>query len=205
MDPLAILGLIQLGTSILGGLNAQRAAEDQQRRMFAAMDAQAQAAIGAVNAATQLANRDFTGRLTPYYSALLGRSLQGARAEAGASGLINSGLATQAAADIRSQADAALMRDLANLDYQKMLPLLQAQSALANVYGQQAGMNAQLMQLYGQMGPDLSWLPILASARPDVLNRMFDFGRLFGGLFGGGGASGGTPGAPGDVIPSRFV
>lgn len=205
MDPLAILGLIQLGTSILGGLNAQRAAEEQQRRMYAAMDAQVKAAMNAVNAAAQLANRDFTGRLTPYYSVLLGRSLQGARADAGAAGLTNSGLALQAAADIRSQADASLMRDLANMDYQKMLPLLQAQGALANVYGQQVGAYGQLMQLYGQMGPDLSWLPMLAAAKPDVLARMFDFGGLFGSLFGGGGVGGGTPGAPGDTTNSTVV
>jgi hypothetical protein len=123
-----------------------------------------------------------------------GRSLQAARAAAGQAGLANSGLATAAAADISSQVQADLLKNLAQLDLQKIQPLLAAQTNLAQILGGQAQLQGQLMQTYGQMGPDLSWLPTLLSARPDLFNLNLS------GLFGSPSPSG-TPGRPYDLMP----
>jgi hypothetical protein len=123
-----------------------------------------------------------------------GRSLQAARAAAGQAGLANSGLATAAAADISSQVQADLLRNLAQLDFQKMQPLLAAQTNLAQILGNQAQLQGQLMDFYGKMGPDLSWLPTLISARPDLFN--INLGNLFGSP-----RPAGTPGAPFDLMP----
>jgi hypothetical protein len=146
--------------------------------MDAALSRQLEAALSAINTATQLANRDFTGRLSPYASLVEGRSLQAVRAAAGQAGLANSGLATAAAADISSQVQADLLRNLAQLDFQKIQPLLAAQTNLAQILGGQAQLQGQLMDYYGKMGPDLSWLPTLISARPDLFN--INLGSLFG-------------------------
>ncbi len=193
MDPLAILGLIQLGASIIGGLQAQQAADEQRRLMEANLERQLRAQESLVNLAAQLANKSYEGTLSPYYSALQGRALQSMRAVAGAAGLANSGIAQAAAADIGAQVNASLLRELAQLDREKVMPLLQAQSGLAQILGQQAGVRAGLMQEYSKMGPDLSWLPLLASTRPEILRQMFgwlDFSWL-GGLGGGSGSVGG--------------
>jgi hypothetical protein len=180
MDLLGILGLIQLGASLIGGFRAQQEAERRQALLDAALARQTEAALAAINTATQLANRDFTGRLSPYASLVEGRSLQAARAMAGQAGLANSGLAMAAAADISSQVQADLMRNLAQLDFQKIQPLLAAQTNLAQILGGQAQLQGQLMDYYGKMGPDLSWLPTLISARPDLFNINLNLGNLFG-------------------------
>jgi hypothetical protein len=92
------------------------------------------------------------------------------------------------------QAD--LLRNLAQLDFQKMQPLLAAQTNLAQILGGQAQLQGQLMQTYGQMGPDLSWLPTLLAARPDLFNFNLDLGNLFGTRRPTRG-----PGAPYDLMP----
>jgi len=194
MDLFGILGLIQLGASLIGGFRAQQEAERRQALIDAALARQLEAALSAINTATQLANRDFAGRLSPYASLVEGRSLQAARAAAGQAGLANSGLALAAAADISSQVQADLMRNLAQLDFQKMQPLLAAQTNLAQILGGQAQLQGQLMQTYGQMGPDLSWLPTLLAARPDLFN--FNLSGLFRSP-----RPSGTPGAPYDLMP----
>jgi len=194
MDLLGILGLIQLGASLIGGFRAQQEAERRQALLDAALARQVEAALSAINTATQLANRDFAGRLSPYASLVEGRSLQAARAVAGQAGLANSGLALAAAADISSQVQADLLRNLAQLDLQKIQPLLAAQTNLAQILGSQAQLQGQLMSYYGQMGPDLSWLPTLLAARPDLFN--FNLGGLFGFP-----RLPGTPGAPYDLMP----
>jgi hypothetical protein len=196
MDLLGILGLIQLGASLIGGFRAQQEAERRQALMDAALARQVEAALSAINTATQLANRDFAGRLSPYASLVEGRALQAARAAAGQAGLANSGLALAAAADISSQVQADLLRNLAQLDFQKMQPLLAAQTNLAQILGGQAQLQGQLMQTYGQMGPDLSWLPTLLAARPDLFNFNLDLGNLFGTRRPTRG-----PGAPYDLMP----
>jgi hypothetical protein len=193
MDLLGILGLIQLGASLIGGFRAQQEAERRQALMDAALARQIEAAISAINAATQLANKDFAGRLSPYASLVEGRSLQAARAAAGQAGLANSGLATAAAADISSQVQADLLRSLAQLDLQKIQPLLAAQTNLAQIFGNQAQLQGQLMDYYGKMGPDLSWLPTLISARPDLFNFNLDLIGIWGAPR--------KPGAPYDLMP----
>jgi hypothetical protein len=194
MGLFAILGLIQLGASLIGGFRAQQEAERRQALMDAALTRQTEAAISAINTAMQLANKDFTGRLSPYASLVEGRSLQAARAAAGQAGLANSGLAAAAAADISSQVQADLLRSLAQLDLQKIQPLLTAQTNLAQIFGGQAQLHSQLMDYYGKMGPDLSWLPMLLAAKPDLFN--FNLGNLFGAP-----KPAGTPGAPYDLMP----
>jgi hypothetical protein len=197
MNLFGILGLIQLGASLISGFRAQQEAERRQALMDAALARQTEAALAAINTATQLANRDFTGRLSPYASLVEGRSLQAARAAAGQAGLANSGLALAAAADISSQVQADLLRNLAQLDMQKIQPLLTAQTNLAQILGSQAQLQGQLMDYYGKMGPDLSWLPTLISARPDLFNFNLDLGGLFGSP-----RPPGTPGAPYDMMPN---
>ncbi len=194
MDLLGILGLIQLGASLIGGFRAQQEAERRQALMDAALARQTEAALAAINTAMQLANKDFAGRLSPYASLVEGRSLQAARAMAGQAGLANSGLALAAAADISSQVQADLLRNLAQLDFQKIQPLLTAQTNLAQILGSQAQLQGQLMGYYGQMGPDLSWLPTLLAARPDLFN--INLGNLFGTP-----RPASTPGAPYDLMP----
>jgi len=196
MDLLGILGLIQLGASLISGFRAQQEAERRQALMDATLARQIEAALSAVNTATQLANRDFTGRLSPYASMVEGRSLQAARAVAGQAGLANSGLAMAAAADISAQVQADLLRNLAQLDMQKMQPLLAAQTNLAQIFGTQAQLQGQLMDYYGKMGPDLSWLPTLLAVRPDLFNFNLGLGGLFGSR-----RQPGTPGAPYDLMP----
>jgi hypothetical protein len=196
MDLLGILGLIQLGASLIGGFRAQQEAERRQALLDAALARQTEAALAAINTATQLANRDFAGRLSPYASLVKGRSLQAARAMAGQAGLAGSGLALAAAADISSQVQADLLRNLAQLDLQKIQPLLAAQTNLAQILGNQAQLQGQLMNYYGQMGPDLSWLPTLLAARPDLFNFNLNLGNLFGAP-----RPAGTPGAPYDLMP----
>jgi len=191
MDLFGILGLIQLGASLIGGLRAQQEAERRQALMDAALARQTEAALAAVNAATRLANQDFAGRLSPYASMVEGRSLQAARAAAGQAGLANSGLALAAAADISSQVQADLLKNLAQLDLQKIQPLLTAQTNLAQVLGNQAQLQEQLVDYYGKMGPDLSWLPTLLAAKPDLFN--FDLSWLW--------RSAGTPGSSYDLVP----
>lgn len=178
MNLLGILGLIQLGASLIGGFRSQQEAERRQAMMDAALARQTEAALAAINTAAQLANRDFTGRLSPYASLVEGRSLQAARAAAGQAGLANSGLSVAAASDISSQVQADLLRNLAQMDMQKIQPLLAAQTNLAQVLGNQAQIQGQLMDYYGKMGPDLSWLPTLLTARPDL----FSFNLNLGGL-----------------------
>ena len=195
MDLLGILGLIQLGASLIGGFRAQQEAERRQALLDAALARQTEAALSAINTAAQLANRDFAGRLSPYASLVEGRSLQAARAAAGQAGLANSGLALAAAADISSQVQADLLRNLAQLDFQKIQPLLAAQTNLAQIFGSQAQLQGQLMDYYGKMGPDLSWLPTLLAVRPDLFNFNLDLGSLFGRR------PAGTPGAPYDLMP----
>ncbi len=194
MDLLGILGLIQLGASLIGGFRAQQEAERRQALMDAALARQTEAALGAVNAAAQLANRDFAGRLSPYASMVEGRSLQAARGAAGQAGLANSGLALAAAADISSQVQADLLKNLAQLDLQKVQPLLTAQTNLAQVLGNQAQLQGQLVDYYGKMGPDLSWLPTLLATKPDLFNLDLSW------LWGSSGSSG-TPGSPYDLMP----
>jgi len=202
MNLLGILGLIQLGASLIGGFRAQQEAERRQALMDATLARQVEAALSAINTATQLANRDFAGRLSPYASLAEGRSLQAARAMAGQAGLANSGLALAAAADISSQVQADLMRNLAQLDFQKIQPLLAAQTNLAQILGGQAQLQGQLMNYYGQMGPDLSWLPTLLAARPDLFNFNLNLGNLFRAP-----RPAGTPGALYDLMlgtPNRM-
>jgi hypothetical protein len=196
MDLLGILGLIQLGASLIGGFRAQQEAERRQALLDAALARQVEAALSAINTAAQLANRDFAGRLSPYASLVEGRSLQAARAMAGQAGLANSGLALAAAADISSQVQADLLRNLAQLDLQKIQPLLAAQANLAQILGSQAQLQGQLMSYYGQMGPDLSWLPTLLAVRPDLFNFNLNLGNLFRTP-----RPAGTPGAPYDLMP----
>jgi hypothetical protein len=115
---------------------------------------------------------------------------------AGQAGLANSGLALAAAADISSQVQADLLRNLAQLDLQKIQPLLAAQANLAQILGSQAQLQGQLMSYYGQMGPDLSWLPTLLAVRPDLFNFNLNLGNLFRTP-----RPAGTPGAPYDLMP----
>jgi len=194
MDLLGILGLIQLGASLIGGFRSQQEAAQRQALMDAALSRQTEAALSAINAAAQLANKDFSGKLSPYASMVEGRSLQAARAAAGQAGLANSGLAAAAASDISSQVQADLLKNLAQLDLQKVQPLLAAQSNLAQILGNQAQLQGQLMDYYGKMGPDLSWLPTLLAARPDLFKLNLD------GLFGDQRPAS-TPGIPLDVLP----
>ena len=195
MNLLGILGLIQLGASLIGGFRSQQEAAQRQALMDAALARQTEAALAAINTAAQLANRDFTGRLSPYASLVEGRALQAARAAAGQAGLANSGLSVAAVSDISSQVQADLLRNLAQMDMQKIQPLLAAQTNLAQVLGNQAQLQGQLMDYYGKMGPDLSWLPTLLAAKPDLFN--VNLGNMFGTP-----RPAGTPGVPLNMLPN---
>lgn len=178
MNPLAILSIIQLGASIIGGLRAQQAAADQQRLMEVALDRQGQATEAALNAAANVANRNVTSLLAPYYSALQGRGLSALASEAGAAGLANSGLATAAKLGFRNEIAAQFGKDLLNYEAQKALPLLQAQMQAAGNYMDAARLRAQMSGAIGEMGQaNLSWLPELLKNYPDL----FNFGSTFKG------------------------
>lgn len=202
MNPLAILGLVQLGASLIGSWRAQQEASRQQALLESALDRQLQAALEALNTAARMANRDFASVLAPFYSTLEGRALQGMRAEASAAGLTGSGLETAAALGIRGDVAAALARDIANLQANQGLQLLQAQQAFAGLLGEQARMRGALMESMAKAGEvNLSWLPMLLQTNPNLFN--IDLSWL-GNLFGGG-APAGTPGRPGDLVPIRPV
>lgn len=171
MNPLAILSIIQLGASIIGGLRAQQAAAEQQRLMEVGLDRQGQATEAALNAAAKVANRDITALLAPYYSALQGRGLSALTSEAGAAGLTNSGLATAARLGFRNEIAAQFGKDLLNYEAQKALPLLQAQMQAAGNYMDAARLRAQMSSAIGEMGQaNLSWLPELLKNYPDLFN-----------------------------------
>ena len=158
------------------------------------MGRQVDAAIAALNAALQAANRNYAGQLSPYYSALEGRAAQTARAAAGQAGLTTSGLATAAQADISAQIGADFLRALTEIEERNLQRLMAAQANLAQIFGQQAGMQMELAGQYAQMGPDLSWLPLLVQARPDLFR--FNFGSP---------NPTPTPGAPGDYQITPMV
>lgn len=199
MNPLALLSLIQLGASLIGGFRAQQEAARQAALAEAAMNRQAQAGIDALNAALAFANRDITSALTPQYSALQGRALADVAGTAAASGLTGSGLAAAAQMGVRSDISAALAQRLLEWEQARIAPLMQAQAGLANIFGSQAQMRGALMQHYAEMGPNLEWLPKLLQAKPDLFNLNIDLSWLAS-LFGGG-VGGGTPGQPQDNTP----
>lgn len=172
MNPLAILGLIQLGASLISGFRSAQAASEQEAQANALLGRQLQANESLVNLAAKLANQRYEGQLSPYYSALQGRAQEQANAAVGAAGLVNSGLATAAASDISSQVTAQMSRDLAQLDMQKTQPLLQAMGIQSQTYADQARLRFGLSQEYGKNGPDLSWLALLLYNNPNL----FSFG-----------------------------
>jgi len=164
-----ILALAQLGASMLGGLRAQEAAAEQQRLMEAAMNRQGQATESALNMAAKMANRDITSLLAPHYSALQGRGLSALASEAGAAGLTGSGLDTAARLGFRNEMAGQLAKDLLNFEAQKGIPLLQAQMQAASGALDAARLRAQKAETFGEMGAmDLSWLPMLIQANPDL-------------------------------------
>jgi hypothetical protein len=166
MDPTLILGLIQLGSSLIGSWLSGREAQRQETFMENALNRQAQTAMDAVNAAARLANRDWSSVLAPAYSATLGQGLSQFRAAAGAAGLTGSGLDAAGQLAAATQSAAALNRDLAGIQSQAQGNLLSTLSTLSQVYGQQAGLRASLAEknLEG-IGIDLSWLPLLLQNR----------------------------------------
>lgn len=194
MDPMAILGLIQLGASLIGGFRAAQEAERQQRLMERAMDEQTRAMQRALNLAAQIANKDITGAMMPYYSALQGRAMQAARAQAGAAGLTGSGLEAAAVQGIVGDVNAAIAQNLLQYESQRYAPLLQALGAFSGTLGEQARLRGAVMQQFSEAGPDLSWLPILLSTNPNLFN--FSLPNLSKGSGSNLGGGGGVPATP---------
>lgn len=176
MNPLALLSIIQLGLSLIGGLRAQQAAAEQQRAMEDALARHSEALTGALNTAAQMANRDFTSVLAPYYSALQGRGLSAIASEAASAGLTGSGLTTAARLGFRNEMAANLAKDLLNLEAQKTLPLLQARLSAAGGLMDAARLRAGVSAQIGEMGtPNLAWLPMLLQTNPNLFDNLFKF------------------------------
>ena len=190
MNPLAILGLVQLGMGLLGSFRASQEAARQQALMEDALNRQIAAATEALNRAAAFANKDISKDLAPLFSLLQGRALANVGGMASAAGLTGSGLAQAAEMDVRSQMAAAFGEKLADWEMRKIMPLLQAQASLTDIFGGQAQLRAKLADMAGQSTSGMfSWLPIALQA------GLFNFG--------GPTASGTTtlptvkPGAPG--------
>lgn len=197
MNLMAILGLIQLGASLIGGFRAAQEAERQQSLMERAMDEQTRAMERVLNLAAQIANKDITGAMMPYYSALQGRAMQAARAQAGAAGLTGSGLEAAAVQGIVGDVNAAIAQNLLQYESQRYAPLLQALGTFSGTLGEQARLRGALMQQFSEAGPDLSWLPILLSANPNLFN--FSLSDILGSS--GSGFGGGGSGLPATLTP----
>jgi len=196
MDPTLILGLIQLGTSLIGSWLSGSEAQRKQAIMERAMQRQADAATSAVNMAAKLANRDWSSVLAPAYSATLGQSLSQIRAAAGEAGLTGSGLGLAAQLAATTQSAAALNRDLAGIQAQMQGNLFSALGNLSQVFGQQAGMWGSLAEKDMEgVGIDLSWLPLL------IANRNFQM-PTWGSTMAPSVGSPSTP-APMNLVPSN--
>lgn len=177
MNPLALLGLIQLGASLFGSFRASQEASRQQAMMEDLLNRQLSEATNLVNMAALAANRDITHLLAPIFSAQLGGAMSALRGQAAASGLTGSGLELAAMAAMRGEAAGAMGRELLQWETNRMTPLLQAQAQLLNVLGQGVQTRGALMaEAIKAGGTNLGWLPMLLATRPDLFQFNFGFG-----------------------------
>lgn len=165
MNPLVLLGLIQLGAGIIGGWRASQEAAQRQALAERAMGSQLDAATAMLNQAAAIANKDITKDLAPYFSLLQGRTLSVLGGQAAAAGLTGSGLAIAADQGVRSEIAATLGKEVADWEMRKLAPLLQAQSAFVGLHGEMADRYLQMAREASASADGMfSWLPIAIQA-----------------------------------------
>lgn len=158
MNPLTLLGLVQLGLNIWGSMKANEEASRQAALVQQMLDIRNRRFDQAVAEAQNLANVNMTGGMSPFYAAALRRLNAGIAADAGLAGLSTSGLAQAALADARANVGAQFAQNAAQVAMQQRMPLLDLLSRGAVAGTDELSYRSNLIQQTLPQGGGLQWL-----------------------------------------------
>lgn len=162
VDPMLVLGLVQLGLNIWGSLKANEEASQTARAAEELIKIRNQRFQQAVSEAYRMANMNLTGEMSPYYAAALSRLTSAAAADAGAAGLAGgygrSGLTAAALGEARANVGAQFAQNAAQVRMQQRLPLIELLGRGATAGSDELSYRLGVMQQQLPQGGGLNWL-----------------------------------------------